>query len=505
MERVLFLIMDLGENIIRGYLIVFLLADILTMSSKYKTKRAASLLLISQFVLVRMLITNIPVMKRLLYGETMIPKSNRTSILVILVSMCITILFSFILYTNKKIEILYLTFTYFTLSELTKFTLHSVFIFLLTAINKWISHMFAIENRAVFKDKNIVFSVAQLVWNLIFLVVFLSLFYIILKQLKKLLVMEEREIKTSEIMLLAVPSLIGFCFSILLRSIMYSIKGKEVYFLMDHNPETYFLIPAISSLCIVAILGGVKVLNELIKSSEKEIQIQTYKNQIKNMGEHMMDVEHLYDGIRGMKHDMKNYVADMESLIQGIEVDTPRYKQEMRKYLDGLCDTVEQLDLKYQTGNPVTDVVINRKMRELDKRGISFTCDFFYPKGLQFSAFDISIILNNALENALEAVKQQKRNAYIKLFSYSKKNMFFIEVQNSFDSILQMDASGELLSTKKDTTMLHGMGLKNIRSCAKKYFGKAEYNVNDKEFVLTIMLQGNAQDNSLHNSSNSLH
>ncbi|OYP30509.1 hypothetical protein CG709_06760, partial [Lachnotalea glycerini] len=116
MERVLFLIMDLGENIIRGYLIVFLLADILTMSSKYKTKRAASLLLISQFVLVRMLITNIPVMKRLLYGETMIPKSNRTSILVILVSMCITILFSFILYTNKKIEILYLTFTYFTLS-----------------------------------------------------------------------------------------------------------------------------------------------------------------------------------------------------------------------------------------------------------------------------------------------------------------------------------------------------------------------------------------------------
>ena len=50
------------------------------------------------------------------------------------------------------------------------------------------------------------------------------------------------------------------------------------------------------------------------------------------MEQHIGDIENLYAGIRGMKHDMKNYIADMEALMQE-ETGNPTA---FRQYLDSL-------------------------------------------------------------------------------------------------------------------------------------------------------------------------
>lgn len=68
----------------------------------------------------------------------------------------------------------------------------------------------------------------------------------------------------------------------------------------------------------------------------------------------------------------------------------------------------------------------------------------------------MSIIIDNALDNAVETCKRQ--------------------------------SDGRLLTTKVDSSN-HGLGLKNIEVCAKKYYGKAETTVKDGEFELVVMLQ----------------
>ncbi len=492
MQGAMYIVLDLAEYLLRGCLFVYLLNGCIVPKDKWNklTKKFTSLIVVVQFTVIRMLWNNLPALKRFLYGEKMMHVSSKASIVVIIFSMSITIFICFLLYDGSKSTILYLVFTDYTLSELTRFTLHSLFMLLMNGLIGIFNHMVRIGNDFVIRHVNECMNLIQLIWKLLFLSVFVSLFSFILKQLKKQFLMGDRKFKTTEMVFLAVPSIIGFCFVILLRSIMYSVKGNNVQFLMVDNPETYLLIPLIAALCISSILISAKILKSLVKHSEEEVILGTYQNRISDMEEHMKDVEHLYDGIRGMKHDMKNYVADLEALLYGHNAGEQLCEEEIKRYLDGLCTTVEQLDMQCNTGNPVTDVVISRKMREAQNSKIIFDCDFIFPKVLQISAFDLSIILNNSLDNAIEAAKKVEKAPYIKVSSYRKSNMFFLEVKNSFDGNLFYDPSKKVLRTIKEDTLHHGLGFKNIKNCVEKYYGSVEYHVIENEFVLSIMLQG---------------
>lgn len=114
-----------------------------------------------------------------------------------------------------------------------------------------------------------------------------------------------------------------------------------------------------------------------------ELLLEVYRNRIGDMEEHMKDVERLYDGIRGMRHDMKNCVADLEILLQNkkrisaaeecVDHEDPgEYEAEVRRYLDGMCLAIDELDMKCSTGNPVTDVVLSRKIRRAEQEKMPF-------------------------------------------------------------------------------------------------------------------------------------
>lgn len=121
---------------------------------------------------------------------------------------------------------------------------------------------------------------------------------------------------------------------------------------------------------------------------------------------------------------------------------------------------------------------------------MEFQADFIYPSNMNIDAFDLSIIINNALDNASEACRKQKEGKKtIELNAYRCENMSFIIIKNSFDGTLNRNKmDGRLLTTKSDSKN-HGLGLRNIEVCAEKYYGKAEATVRDKEFELAVMLQ----------------
>ena len=107
--------------------------------------------------------------------------------------------------------------------------------------------------------------------------------------------------------------------------------------------------------------------------------------------------------------------------------------------------------------------------------------------------FDLSIILNNALNNALEACEvlsgsDPEAERFISVTTYCKNNMFLIEVKNSFDGTVCVTEDGGLKSRKQDTHR-HGLGFQNIVRCADKYLGSADYTCCDRTFTLIVMLQ----------------
>lgn len=440
-------------------------------------------MLLLQYAVVQIFLHESGWVRNLFYGNSAMSDSRR-SIWPVLASMFVTWVVSRILLREDRRKLLYGVVTFYSVTELLKMAFHPALLWVLRKLMALNDYMFL--EKQLYEESTFLTAVSaiEIFWNVLFAGMVLLFSYEILRRVKQYLALKDVQ-ERSQLIFLLFPSLIGFLLCLMIRSMMFSMDGTDMYLLLDSRPEMNLLIPCVSWLCILMILLAAKMLRKLIDENNHKIEVSVYRDRIREMEQHIGDIENLYAGIRGMRHDMKNYIADMEALMSEQPEQTP-----LRQYLDSLQTSVEQLDMKYHTGNPVTDVILQRYVQLAEKNGIDFQADFLFPANMNIDAFDLSIILNNALDNALEACKRQKEGQkFMELKAYRRENMFFIILRNSFDGSLNRDKEGGRLRTTKPDAGEHGLGLRNIEMCAEKYYGKAESTVRDKEFELAVMLQ----------------
>ncbi len=201
------------------------------------------------------------------------------------------------------------------------------------------------------------------------------------------------------------------------------------------------------------------------------------------------EIQDIYADMRGLRHDMKSHLESIAAVIRRI---SGKDKEELDNYIEKMETTVSRLDFAYRTGNPITDVIIHQKKQEAEKQNITFEADFTYPDKQQIDVYDIGIVLNNALENAIEASSKADGKKSISLHSYMKGNLFFIEVENDFSNDIIFDSKTGLPVSSKADKQLHGLGMENIQRCAKKYMVGIDIAIHDtgsrKKFNLTIMM-----------------
>ncbi len=97
---------------------------------------------------------------------------------------------------------------------------------------------------------------------------------------------------------------------------------------------------------------------------------------------------------------------------------------------------------------------------------------------------DVSVVLNNALGNAVEAAKE---GGYVRIFSALRKNIWLVQVENSFLGKLELDKNG-LPETTKEDKKTHGFGLKNIKAVAEKYYGTVSLEQKEGMVRLSVMM-----------------
>ena len=92
--------------------------------------------------------------------------------------------------------------------------------------------------------------------------------------------------------------------------------------------------------------------------------------------------------------------------------------------------------------------------------------------------------------------KVPEGSRYISVSSRQKRKFFLIEVKNSFEGEIVMDADTNLpISTKRDRNdSLHGIGLSNVKREAEKYMGDVDIKVKKHEFSVTVKLQERRQE-----------
>ena len=162
----------------------------------------------------------------------------------------------------------------------------------------------------------------------------------------------------------------------------------------------------------------------------------------------------------------------------------------LETYVSRIDESIHSFELTLQTGNPVTDVIVNDKRQQCLELEIRFQADFRYPKSGSYDVFDLGIILQNLLQNALEACeKVSEGECFISLTGKQKGRFFLIEVKNSFAEEIVFGQDGLPATTKKTDAPMHGIGLSNVRRTAEKYMGEMDISLEKQIFCITVMVQ----------------
>lgn len=327
------------------------------------------------------------------------------------------------------------------------------------------------RNSPVFLQSAVYFGVCVCYLIMVFLITAGAIYCIV-----KSYVYKFEQMSVRELLMLVTPPFLG--------TVGYKIIRYYRIFYMKENkpPEIYDMLLWFycgGAVMVVVIL--IMLYNHIKAAQEEKLANQLLSTQMGNLKLHMEQVENLYQDIRSIKHDMRNHILTLERLYEGKETrEAKAYAQDLKS---ALMETVGEIN----SGNPVTDVILREWKMEAEKKKIHFQCDFHYPADSNLNAFDVSVILNNALQNAVENIGGGKE-LHISILSYCRNNAYMIEISNSFTGALRRDTESGLLITSKEKTDRHGYGLNNIRKIAGKYFGDIDIALKNGEFILSIMM-----------------
>ena len=149
---------------------------------------------------------------------------------------------------------------------------------------------------------------------------------------------------------------------------------------------------------------------------------------------------------------------------------------------------MKQSSWQIQTGNNVLDAVLTSKLSRLQSLGIAFTHNIFLPDLLPLNNLELTSLMGNLLENAIEACSCQDTDSkkYIHLEIKPYNQFLYIDMTNSSSGIYRYDHNNRIRSTKRSSN--HGIGLKRIEQITSEAQGFMKISPEKDSFHIIIVL-----------------
>lgn len=215
-------------------------------------------------------------------------------------------------------------------------------------------------------------------------------------------------------------------------------------------------------------LKNTKELYELKKIQDREEQDKRYFEIIEQSNKDM----------RIFSHDIKNHLTQIRNL-ENIEA--------VQSYIDSIYPNIEKFSFTGISKNKMLDLIISKYVTLCEKKNIKFSVDVKTANLTYVSDSDLSTLMNNLLDNAVEAAERADER-FIQVYIFSKGNMHDGLVIKNSCFVPPETENGELKTTKQNKKT-HGVGTKSIRKTLKKYdavYGW-KYDENSKIFETDIV------------------
>ena len=240
-----------------------------------------------------------------------------------------------------------------------------------------------------------------------------------------------------------------------------------------------------TSVCLAIIILMNFVIFRLYISLTKEIAAAKYNvayaQQLELYSKSVQERTMSMAEYRRIRHDIKQHYASILSLLEKHQYET--VEEYIRKLVE---DNTENMQV-CRTENTVIDAIINAKYSLMKMQGIEYFADIHIPMQLPFESADMSVLLGNVLDNAIEANNDNAAHKYIKIYMAYDKNILIITVVNSYDGTLLRDKTGKILTRKRDKSV-HGFGLVSVEKIVQKYHGSMVIEDSAEEFKIKLIL-----------------
>ena len=404
----------------------------------------------------------IPVFALLSVSMTFFRGSAINMIITILLTLCISCLFSMKWYNH-----IFITVSYIAISSVCEYIV-GIFISIIFSIN------LQTGQTGIFYSVGLLFSK------------FLALIIIILIRVKKHKLLTSKYRKQFGLILIIPITTIA----LLLLHTKYFVMIPENDHIMLGIALICYTALIISNILVFNIIDNLCVI--IIQDSKlvtvEEIIVQQSK-------QYDQFIEHTHE-IQKIRHDYQNFLLGLSAEIQNDHIDKALEKiQQEYNSITGLSFPHQS-----ESGNRTIDAFIDAKRQLASQKGVELISTYNISQPINISMVDFAIIIGNALDNAIEASTQIPNfDGRIVTISTSVKNKSLII---SINNPVAYEVDINHLTTTKPQSNLHGFGILSMKNIASKYHGEIAFQCENKIFTTHILLM-NSCPSEINNQANS--
>lgn len=216
------------------------------------------------------------------------------------------------------------------------------------------------------------------------------------------------------------------------------------------------------------------------KEYEQNMEFMAVQHKEELDGEMLQFSRESYEEMHQIRHEVKNHLAYIRVLSECGEYD------KLKEYLNVVSGETEELFHFVECGNDVINAVMNHAIKQARANGVEIDFQIVVPPELPYRETDLCSLLSNLMDNAIEAsVRAGVEQPVISVSIRPQQDYLFLRVSNPVGE----EAVGWMsLQTTKADKRLHGYGTKIIRRVAEQYEGSAKFGVQDRMFVVDVML-----------------
>lgn len=186
------------------------------------------------------------------------------------------------------------------------------------------------------------------------------------------------------------------------------------------------------------------------------------------------------DETKRMRHDLRHHIHTVTYYLEEKEYD--KLQEYVNSYRDSIPDGERIRFCDHRMINNIVFYFATQAQKQL----IDFSVQLAIPDDLHVNDHDISVLLGNLLENALEAcMEQEQSNRRIIVKGKGDAHSLLFTIDNTCENEIKRNKKGELLTTKPTGT---GIGVNSAQKITERYNGFFSADKKGDMFCVSFML-----------------